>query len=340
MVAVLLVGFVVGAAFVPVPYVALRPGTARPVAEQVLVEGAPSYPPEQSIAYTTVRVGQSTLLEAFAGWLDDGVDVLPEEVVRGDRSPEENRRLNAELMDVSKLVSVTVALRHLGHDVTIRTHGAVVRGVAEATPAAERLEVGDAIVAVDGSPVDQPDEVGTLLQEGGPGTDHVLTVERPMGSGDAIEVVVTTIPAEDDPSRAIIGVFAEDRIVDFDFPFAVTIDSADVGGPSAGLAFSLAVIDVLTPGELTGGKRVAVTGTMSIDGAVGPVGGPAQKALTVRDAGYEVFLVPSAELDEVRAAIGDDLQVIPVDTLTEALDALDSLGGNAGTLTRAPARTS
>ncbi len=331
MVAVLLVGFVVGAAFVPVPYVALRPGTARPVAEQVIVRGVPSYPPEQSIAYTTVRVGQATLLEAFAGWLDDAVDVLPEERVRGDRTPEENRRLNAELMDVSKLVAVTVALRHLGHDVAIRTDGAVVREVAEGTPAAEVLEPGDAVVAVDGVPIDQPGELGTLLQAGGPGTEHVLSVERPAGSEPEIEVTLATVPAEDDPDRAIVGVLAEDRIVDFEFPFAVTIDSADVGGPSAGLAFTLAVIDVLTEGELTGGWRVAVTGTMSIDGSVGPVGGPAQKAITVRDAGYEVFLVPSVEVEEVQAAVGDDLRVMPVDTLAEALDALESLGGNAGT---------
>ena len=141
---------------------------------------------------------------------------------------------------------------------------------------------------------------------------------------------MTTIAAPDDPTRAIIGIAPEDRISDFDFPIDVTIDSGNVGGPSAGLAFTLAVLDVLTPGELTGGHRVAVTGTMSLDGTVGPVGGGAQKAIAVRDAGYEVFLVPSDELEEVREAVGDDVEVIAVDTLDEALAALDSLGGNAG----------
>ena len=135
----------------------------------------------------------------------------------------------------------------------------------------------------------------------------------------------------------MIGIATEDRIVDFDFPVDVTIDSGKVGGPSAGLAFTLAVLDVLTPGELTGGHRVAVTGTMALDGTVGPVGGAAQKAITVRDAGYEVFLVPSDELDEVEATVGDDLQVIAVDTLAEALEALGSLGGNVGSLEGAAA---
>ena len=143
---------------------------------------------------------------------------------------------------------------------------------------------------------------------------------------------LATVAADDDPERAIIGVALEDRITDFESSIDVDIDSGDVGGPSAGLAFTLAVLDVLTPGELTGGHRVAVTGTMDIDGNVGPVGGGAQKAIAVRNQGYEVFLVPSDELEEVQEAVGDDVRVIAVDTLDEALDALKSLGGNAGDL--------
>ena len=331
-VAGLLVSTVAGAAVLPVPYVALRPGAVRPVTEQVLVEGTASYPPAESIAYTTVRIGGTSLLEAVVGWLDDDVDVLPEEVVRGGRSVDENRRYNAQLMDTSKLVAIAVALEHLGHPVTVRTSGAIVRQIAAGSPAEAALQLDDVIVAVDGQPVDAPDEIGTLLQPGGPGAVHTLTVERPAGSGTTVEVAISTVPAPDDAGRAIIGVAPEDRIAEFDLPIDVTIDSGTVGGPSAGLAFALAVLDVLTPGELTGGHRVAVTGTIGLDGVVGPVGGAAQKAITVRDAGYEVFLVPPQELEDVRAAVGDDLEVIAVGTLAAALDALDSLGGDAGSL--------
>lgn len=333
----LLASSTVGAALLPIPYVALRPGSVRPVTEQVLVEGADSYPPEQSIAYTTVSVGTTTLLEAVVGWLDDDVDVVPEEVIRGDRDAEENRRYNAQLMDTSKLLATAVALEHLGHEVAVRTSGTVVRQIAADAPAAEVLELDDVIVTVDGEPVDRPDEVGVLLQAGGPGASHRLTVERPPGSGTTVEVDVATIPAPEDPARAIIGIAVEDRIVGADLPFDVLIDSGTVGGPSAGLAFTLAVIDVLTPGELTGGHLVATTGTIRLDGTVGPVGGAVQKAVSVRDAGYEVFLVPEAELDEVRATVGDDLAVIGVGTLAEALEALDALGGNAGSLAEAAA---
>ncbi len=327
-----LVSAVIGAAVVPVPYVTLRPGSVRPVTEQVLVEGAPSYPPAASIAYTTVSVGSATLLESLAGWLDDDVDVLPEERIRGTRSEDENRRYNAQLMDTSKLAAVAVALEYLGEEIDIRTTGTVVRQIAEGSPAASGLELDDVIVAVDGEDVDVPDEIGQLLQVGGPGVAHVLLVERPAGSATRTEVEITTTAAPEDAGRAIIGIAPEDRIVGFDFPVDVTIDSGTVGGPSAGLAFTLAVLDVLTPGELTGGRKVAVTGTMALDGTVGPVGGGAQKAITVRNSGYEVFLVPPAELEEVREAVGDDLEVIAVGNLAEALEALDSIGGNAGSL--------
>ncbi len=328
-VAALLVSATIGAAVVPMPYIAVRPGSVRPVTEHVVVEGAPSYAPDHSIAYTTVGVGQTTMLEALVGWIDDDVDILPEERVRGSRSEDENRRYNAQLMDDSKLIAEAVALERLGEDVHITTTtGAIVRRFIEGSPAAAALELDDVIVAIDGNLVDVPGEVGDLLQPGGPGATHTLTVERPAGSDTHLEIAVSTIPADNDPTRAIIGIEPQDRISDFDFPIDVTIDSGTVGGPSAGLAFTLAILDVLTPGELTGGHRVAVTGTMSLDGTVGPVGGGAQKAITVRDAGYEVFLVPSDEADEVREAVGDDLIVVPVDTLDEALLALGVLGGN------------
>lgn len=331
---VALVGLIAGAAVLPVPYVALRPGSVRPVSELVLIEGASSYPPDQSIAFTTVSLGSTTLLEAFFGWVDDDVDVLPEDRVRGGRTSEENRRYNAQLMDTSKLVAITVALEHLGYTVPIRTTGTVVRQIVEGSPAEGVLELDDVIVAVDGQPVDAPNRIGPLLQPGGPGASHVLTIERPAGSDTTVEVPITTMAAPDEPTRAVVGIAPEDRIVGFDFPIEVAIDSGDVGGPSAGLAFTLALIDVLTPGELTGGRRVAVTGTMSLSGAVGPVGGGAQKAVAARNAGYDVFLVPSDEYEEVRTTVGDDLRVIAVDTLGDALDALVSLGGTAGSLER------
>ena len=137
-VVVVVLGFaVLGASLVPVPYVTLRPGSTRRSPSRCSSTGRRAIPPEESIAYTTVSIGPATLLEALAGWLDDDVDVLPEEAVRGGRSEEENRRYNAQLMDTSKLVAIAVALERLGHDVDIRTTGTVVRGIVEGSPAAD-----------------------------------------------------------------------------------------------------------------------------------------------------------------------------------------------------------
>jgi PDZ domain-containing protein len=324
---------IAGATFA-VPYASILPGSARPVAQLVSVRGHEAYPPESSVAFTTVSVRQTrfTLADAFLGWLDDNIDVYPRDVLFGGRSTAENRRYNAQLMDTSKAVAITVALERLGYTVPIRTTGTVVRVIHPDTPASKVLEVDDVIVAVDGEPVDSPGEIGSLLAPGGVGAEHELTIERPAGSDKRITRRATTIAADDDPTRSILGFTPEERISGFDFPIDVSIDSGTVGGPSAGLAFTLAVLDVLTPGELTGGTRVAVTGTMALDGTVGPVGGGRQKAIAVRNAGYEAFLVPSDEFDEVERAVGDDLEVIAVDTLDEALDALASLGGNARSL--------
>jgi PDZ domain-containing protein len=134
-----------------------------------------------------------------------------------------------------------------------------------------------------------------------------------------------------DPDRAIIGIEVTGRGIDFDFPIDVSIDTGDVGGPSAGLAFTLAIIDDLTPGDLTGGADVAVTGTINSDGTVGPVGGTGQKAAAVRAKGYDAFLVPSDDYEAARQHAGD-VDVIAVDTLDEALAALADLGGNVDDL--------
>jgi PDZ domain-containing protein len=330
--AALLVVLVVVALLAPIPYLSLEPGSAQQVAGLVHVEGAPTYPPDRSVAFTTVSQRETTLAEALRGWIDPDIEVVATKLLRGDQSREENQRYNAQLMDTSKLAAATVALRRLGHPVEIITSGTVVRQLLPGSPAEAALQLDDVIVDVDGQAVDHMNELRDLIQPGGPGASHTLTVERPAGSTTHVDVPITTIAATDDPTRAVIGIEPEERIVDFTFPIQVGIDSGNVGGPSAGLAFTLAILDVLTPGELTGGHKIAVTGTIDFDGNVGPVGGGVQKAVAVRNAGYEAFLVPSDEYDIVQAKVGGDLRVIAVDTLAEALDALASLGGDLSSL--------
>jgi PDZ domain-containing protein len=137
---------------------------------------------------------------------------------------------------------------------------------------------------------------------------------------------------------ACLGVVLGTKNHRFDYPYKVSIDTTGVGGPSAGLAFTLALIDELTPGELTGGQNVAVTGTIGIDGTVGDVGGVAQKTAAVRKAGAKLFLVPPGEFAEAKAHAGKSLKVVQVTTLADALAALAANGGDAPELPQAAGR--
>jgi PDZ domain-containing protein len=322
----LLLGFIISAAVVPLPYYAFRPGSVRDTEQLITVgEDAPMYPSEGSISYTTVSLRQATLFTLFTGWIDDDVDIHPEDEVLGDRDADENRTFNLALMDDSKNVAAQVALERLGYEVPVSSNGVHVLDVGSGTGGDGVLEVGDVITAVDGEALDQPEDLARIMDGKVPGDTVVLDVEALDGTQSEREVTLT--PATDEPERGVIGIVVQARDITYDFPVDVQIDTGDVGGPSAGLAFTLGILDDLTPGELTGGIPVAVTGTIAPDGSVGPVGGTGQKAAAVRDAGIDVFLVPSADYEAAEARAGD-VDVIAVDTVEEALEALADRGGN------------
>ena len=322
----LVTGFVVSATVVPLPYYAFRPGAVRETESLISVGGDTEvFPAEGSISYTTVSLRQATLFGLIQGWLDDDVDIHPEEDVLGDRDADENRTFNLALMDDSKNVAAQVALEELGYDVPVTCDGQQVVDVSKGSAADGVLTPGDTIVAVDGEAITAPDDLQRMMDGKKPGDSVRLSVEKP---GDAAtDVDVTLTPAPDDPARGVVGVVVQPRNVSYDFPVDVEIDTGDVGGPSAGLAFTLGILDDLTPGELTGGEAVAVTGTISPDGTVGPVGGTGQKAAAVRNAGIDTFLVPTADYEDAEARAGD-VHVVPIDNVDEALAALADLGGN------------
>ncbi|HEY8525435.1 MAG TPA: PDZ domain-containing protein [Acidimicrobiales bacterium] len=318
------------AAVVPLPWYAFRPGSVRDTEPLLTVSGdIETYPSEGSIGYTTVSLRQTTLFGLIQGWLDDDVDIHPEDEVLGDRDPDENRTFNLQLMDDSKQVATQVALERLGYEVHVSSTGSTVVAVEPDAPADGKLEVGDTIVAVDGERIDERDDLPRLMEGKAPGDRVTVTVESL--EGERRRETMTLAAAPDDANRGIMGVRVHPRDVEYDFPIDIEIDTGDVGGPSAGLAFTLAILDDLTPGELTGGERVAVTGEILPNGDVGPIGGTAQKAAAVREAGIDVFIVPRADYEDALRTAGD-VRVIPVDDLDDALEALADLGGNADRL--------
>jgi PDZ domain-containing protein len=182
-------------------------------------------------------------------------------------------------------------------------------------------------MAVDGQRFDDADDLTRLLAAKKPG-DKVTVTLRPQGGQAETKHELTLAPSPDDADKGVMGVRIVPVAIDYHFPVDISIDTGNVGGPSAGLAFTLGIIDALTPGDLTGGDDVAVTGTISSDGTVGPVGGTGQKAAAVRNKGIKLFLVPRADYRDAVAHAGKSLEVVPVDNVDDALKVLAEHGGN------------
>lgn len=328
---------VAGGSFVRAPYVVYAPGSAIETQAAVDAPGTEVYGSDGSVLFLTVSLRGASRRVGFAetlvGWLHPDQDVFPRSAILGEQSGEENREEAAQEMSASQEVAAKVALEHLGYDVPVRGTGVVISGTIEGTPAADVLEPGDVVVELDGAPVDTDGDLRGAIAPRAAGEVVTVVVER--GEADErLTVGVELVSDPDDPGRTLLGVInVFTRDLTFDLPFPVEVDTRDVGGPSAGLALVLGILDVLTPGSLTGGRDVAVTGTIGLDGSVGQVGGIEQKTVAARHAGADLILVPEEEAPLAMEAAGGT-EVVGVASLEEALAALDAIGGNALALDR------
>jgi PDZ domain-containing protein len=315
------------------PYYAMAPGSAREVGPLIEADDETTiHDADGEVLLLTISLQQVHPIEAFVGWIRNDVDILPkDQVLPPETSDREYRQLNYQVMDESKQNAIVVALRRLGYEVKEKGEGALVEKVLPQFPAQGRLQPGDVIKAIDGRPIALVSDATAIISAHQPGDVLTVDVVQPDGS----EPRQLTVPVAADPEqggRTVLGVFLRSFRRDFDVPFDVRIESGNIGGPSAGLAFTLGVIDSLTPGELTGGNKVAATGTIEIDGRIGDVGGVAQKTSVVNSSGVDVFLVPAGEYEVAKKHAAKDVTVIKVTTLQEALDALGSVGGDLSAL--------
>jgi PDZ domain-containing protein len=350
----LIIGAVLVAMVWPLERYESAPGRAESVGERIRIpdEDVDVFPAENGIRFVTAMGTRVNPLQSFMGWVDPYVDVLTCEQRFGDCDPQLNREVQLGAMSTAKEIAAYVALSRLGFDAKLEEGPAQVAGFdpglcpEDAPPnrACRALAVGDVVRSIEIIGAESAGDVvrtDTLSQ-----LAEALTAAKP---GDVARLTVTSLDSDDertadvelvaDPEegRTLIGFIARDtRTVDL--PFDIEIDTDRIGGPSAGLSFTLALIDALTKGELTPDGGVAVTGTIADDGSVGAIGLLLQKAIAVRQSGVEYFLVPASqskeEIDEARRVVGDDVEIIAVATLEEALNALKRLGGSPITLDR------
>jgi Lon-like protease len=328
----------------PAPYARI-PSSAQSVSGRVTfgeLEGmAQRFPPEGDVYFVTVSEPRQSVLSWLIGRHEPAVEFLTEEQKYGLQTPEQRRIFALESMRSSEQVAQFVALRAVGFDVEIVPGEVLVqqlvclepsddgRECLRESPSAEVLRPGDRLLRAEGVELAGVEDLSRVLDGRSPGDTIEIDLDRPTVGELTVTVELTASPT--DPDRTIVGFVPFDtRRVDL--PFELDINTGRIGGPSAGLAFTLALIDELTPGELTGGQAIGVTGTIELDGSVGAIGGLRQKASAVAQAGVEYFLVPATQSDEdieaARRAGGDGLTIIPVANLDEALQVLESLGGD------------
>ncbi len=305
------------------------PGDALAVEPLIGVQGARAYPTKGDVYLLFVRQ-RSNLNEwqyLWAKTFKGDSDLLPTQ----PGSQTANERQDVCDMTDSQASAKYVALTKLGYKVSTRP-GVVVTAVGGGVPAASILDCDDVILSVDGQPTNSPAALRDVVTRHKPGDVVAVTFER---AGHRMTRSVKLVK-DPDTGNTVIGVLPADQYV---YPVKLSIDTADIGGPSAGLAMTLGLLDQLTPGNLTGGKRVAVTGTIDTDGNVGEIGEIRLKAIAARRRGVQIFLVPACTLPEAQdptcrpdlAAAEKEakgVKVIPVKTLDDALRALVANGGD------------
>lgn len=319
------------------PYAIFRPGPAQDTLgkldkkEIISISGTQTYPTDGRLDFTTVSLyGGPNYPVNVWDWvrakIDKNSEIVPEESVfpkgvSGKQVEEENTAEMTSSQEAAEVVGVRATGKKVIETVNVGQ-------VAKGKPADGKLKVNDRIDKVNGVATPTLKSIHAEMDKVKAGSQVTIVVNR---AGKPATVTVGT--AKDPKSgRAVMGIILSPK---FAFPFKVQVNAGDVGGPSAGLMFSLAIYDKLTPGPMTGGKEFAGTGTIDTDGNVGPIGGIRQKMVGAHDDGADYFLAPADNCDEVRDHVPDDMTVVKVATFNDAKTAVEKIA--KGTTTGLPA---
>ena len=298
--------------FYRLPVVALSPGPMEDVLVHLKVEGSRVYDSEGKLYLTSVGIDDNVrFYEALLGMANRDVQLLPRaELYPDEQDSEQVDAENAALMDVSKQTAKVVALRELGY--RIEPSGVQVMQVVSGAPADGRLRAGDRILAADGRAVHSTDQVRAAITRHRPGERVAFRIRRDQATREV------SVPVQQADNQPRVGVLLSDLFAEL--PVKVSIETENnIGGPSAGLMFTLSIIDKLTPEDLTGGRRITGTGEIALDGSVLPVGGVAEKLIAVHRLGVRTFLIPAGNCDSVRGQVPDGLRLVKVSSLRDAL---------------------
>jgi len=354
-------------AFIQLPYYAVTPGSAPDVSGLITIPPADRHPHPGSVLLVYVELTPMRAIEYPFFWLDPNAAIWPSGAVLGSETTAQYSIEGVIDMNTAQQAATVVALTELGYKVPVVAIGALVYGILPESPAATSLNVGDVISAVNGERVRTYLDLEKKLEVAVPGeTVHLLVSAYPSGKPHAVTTRLGVFRVKGRRANATLACFAEGQGTRYPvakfvtvtggkrhpvaclgvypqgsggpavdgtafkvgpLPVKVDLSSEGIVGPSAGLAFTLGVMQELDKADLTGGHKVAATGTMSIDGSIGDVGGVAQKTIAVRGAGASVFFVPEQEYATAKAHAGPHLRIYAVSSIGQVVRILKSLGG-------------
>jgi PDZ domain-containing protein len=299
-------------------YLAFSPGPVSDAADTIVVEEVPFYPPDGELLMLTVISQDVNLFEVVIAGIDPTIDLIRKDAVRRPGESDEDYRSRVlQQMDDSNFRAIAVALNYLGIEMV--PVEVVIDGLVEGTDAAGVLRQGDTLTAVNDAPVSGAADITAILEPLSPGDVVSLTVLR---DGEILDLEVELAERDDQPGVPMIGILVGEITQP---PFPISIRSGDVGGPSAGMMHTLAIIDSLTEGELTRGHVIAGTGTIALDGTVGPIGGIRQKVVAAEAAGAQYILVPERNYQTALTAERHTIEIVPIRTIDDAVEFLEGL---------------
>ncbi|WP_082234277.1 SepM family pheromone-processing serine protease [Halobacillus massiliensis] len=311
------------------PYYIYKPGTADALDPFVEIEGA--YGSEGDMHLVTVRGGQATPLQWIISQVRPYHEVVPIEQVRPQGISEEDYfHAQLQLMESSQEAAKVVAYQAADKNITIDYNGVFVVNVLDGMPAEQKLKAGDEIIKVNNQSIDESSDLVNYVERLNEGDEVELTIKR---EDETLTKTIEVAPFPDQQEKVGVGIsLVTDRAVEVE-PKA-TIKSGEIGGPSAGLMFSLEMFDQLTEEDYSKGYEIAGTGEIDYDGNVGRIGGIDKKVIAADEDGCDIFFAPNedgAENSNYQIAkqaadeIGTDMKVVPVDTFQDAVDYLEKL---------------
>ena len=283
-----------------------------------------NYEFDGSLYQLTVRRDEANVLIYFWSLINDSYDLYPRDVILPDGvTPKELSEISIQNMRTSENVAIAVALKNVGYEISSKGDGVAVVGILDDSPVKDKLKKGDLLNSINSKNISSATEFISTLRTYSIGETVSIGLLREIdGNKKTLTIETTLIEHVEYEGEPMVGFLATTVNERFDFPFEIDIKTGNVGGPSAGLMMALNVYNNLIPEDLTNSMIVAGTGTIEIDGSVGPVGGIKQKVIAAKKAGAELILVPVANFDEAKIFETEETAVVAVDSFSEALSVI------------------